>query len=72
MDPLLCEFRLDGKVIVFDHPLVCKILCLEIGTTPLDISVDVESVEEFQKICVQYRDSDKSKMKKVHRGAQVE
>jgi hypothetical protein len=60
----LCEFRLDGKVIVFGRPLVCKILGLENGTTPLNISVDVERVEEFQKICVQYRDGDWAKMKK--------
>jgi hypothetical protein len=47
MDPFLCELRLDVKVIVFGRPLVCKILGLKNGTTPLNISIDVERVEEF-------------------------
>jgi hypothetical protein len=47
---LLREFRFEGKVIVFDRPLVCKIVGLENGTRPLELSVDPDRFEEFQKI----------------------
>ena len=70
-DPLLREFRFDGKVIVFDHPLVCKILGFENGTKPLDLSVDLERVDEFLKMHDQYRDGVRAKAEKVHRGAQI-
>jgi hypothetical protein len=54
-DPLLREFRFEKKVIVFDRPLVCKILGFENGTKPLDLSVDLQRVDEFQKMRDQYR-----------------
>ena len=63
-DPLLREFRFDGKVIVFDHPLVCKILGFENGTKPLDLSIDLERVDEFLKMHDQYRDGDRAKLKR--------
>jgi hypothetical protein len=52
---LLREFRFEGKVIVFDRPLVCKIVGLENGTRPLELSVDPDRFEEFQKIRDQYK-----------------
>jgi hypothetical protein len=55
IDPLLREFRFEGKVIVFDHPLVCKILGFENGTKPLELSIDLERVDEFLKMRDQYR-----------------
>jgi hypothetical protein len=49
-DPLLCEFKFEGKVTVFDRHLVCKILGFENGTNLLELSVDLERVDEFMKM----------------------
>ena len=64
IDPLLSEFRLRDEVIVFDCPLVCKILGFENGSTPLNLSVDVETVEDFLKIYDQHRERIRAKIKK--------
>jgi hypothetical protein len=64
IDPLFREFRHDGKVIIFDRPLVCKILGFENGTKPLDLSIDIERVDEFLKIRDQYRDGNMAKLKR--------
>jgi hypothetical protein len=52
---LLREFRFEDKVIVFDRPLVCKIVGLENDTRPLELSVDPDRFEEFQKNRDQYK-----------------
>jgi hypothetical protein len=62
IDPLLREFRFEGKVIVFDRPLVCKILGFENGTKPLELSVDLERVDEFLKMRDQYRVGKRDKL----------
>jgi hypothetical protein len=36
-------------MIVFDRPIICKILGFENGTNPLELSVDLERVDEFLK-----------------------
>jgi hypothetical protein len=59
IDPLLCEFRLDDKVIIFDRPLVCKILGFENGNKPLDLSGDVGRV-----LCNEYMDGNRAKLRK--------
>ena len=38
VDPLISEFRLRNKVVVFNRELVCKILGLENGDVPLKLS----------------------------------
>jgi hypothetical protein len=62
IDPLLREFRFEGKVVVFDRPLVCKILGFENGTKPLELSVDLERVDEFLKMQDQYRVGKRDKL----------
>ena len=37
-------------MIVFDRPLVYKILGFENGTKPLDLSIHLQRVDEFQKM----------------------
>ena len=64
IDPLLSEFRLWDEVIVFDRTLVCKILGFENGSTHLNLSVDVVTVEDFLKIYDQHRERIRAKIKK--------
>jgi hypothetical protein len=49
-------------VIVFDRPIICKILGFENGTNPLELSVDLERVDEFLKIRDQYRVGKRAKL----------
>jgi hypothetical protein len=49
-------------VIVFDRPIICKILGFENGTNPLELSVDLERVDEFLKMQDQYRVGKRDKL----------
>jgi len=60
-DPLLCEFRLRIKVIVFNRELVRKILGLENGDVPVKLSGDWDDVKNLRE---EYKEGERAKIKK--------
>ena len=64
INPLLGEFRIKNKLLVFDKHLVCNILSVPNGSNPVKVTCTANEYDAFQKICDQFMDGCKAKMMK--------